>query len=195
MSDKLARARHRKLDDGPDAAEDKLSRARHRRLPAAGDASAGAVRAAGAGVAGRGAERLGAHGRPSARKGAFAQGADVEEAAETEAVRFAGAAAEGDVATPPVEVLDENGEPAAGSARMGTVSASAGIMSVCVLLSRITGFARTWAMAFALGSTFLSSSYQVANNLPNMLYELVMAGMLVTAFSARLHLGEEEAGR
>lgn len=37
-------------------------------------------------------------------------------------------------------------------------------------------------MAFALGSTFLSSSYQVANNLPNMLYELVMAGMLVTAF-------------
>ena len=90
MSDKLARARHRKLDDGPDAAEDKLSRARHRRLPAAGDASAGAVRAAGAGVAGRGAERLGAHGRPSARKGAFAQGADVEEAAETEAVRFAG---------------------------------------------------------------------------------------------------------
>ena len=182
MSDKLAPARHRKLDDGPDAAEDKLSRARHRRLPAAGDASAGAVRAAGAGVAGRGAERLGAHGRPSARKGAFAQGADVEEAAETEAVRFAGAAAEGDVATPPVEVLDENGEPAAGSARMGTVSASAGIMSVCVLLSRITGFARTWAMAFALGSTFLSSSYQVANNLPNMLYELVMAGMLVTAF-------------
>ena len=37
-------------------------------------------------------------------------------------------------------------------------------------------------MAFALGSSFLSSSYQVANNLPNMLYELVMGGMLVTAF-------------
>ena len=55
-------------------------------------------------------------------------------------------------------------------------------MSVCVLFSRITGFLRTWAMAFALGSSFLSSSYQVANNLPNMLYELVMGGMLVTAF-------------
>ena len=183
MSDSSHQARHRKLDDGPDAAEDKLSRARHRRLPAAGDASAGAVRAAGAGVAGRGAERLGAHGRPSARKGAFAQGADVEEAAETEAVGASPAPRPKEtLATPPVEVLDENGEPAAGSARMGTVSASAGIMSVCVLLSRITGFARTWAMAFALGSTFLSSSYQVANNLPNMLYELVMAGMLVTAF-------------
>lgn len=41
---------------------------------------------------------------------------------------------------------------------------------------------RTWAMAFALGSTMLASSYQVANNLPNMLYELVVGGMLVTAF-------------
>ncbi len=63
-----------------------------------------------------------------------------------------------------------------------SVGASAALMSVCVLFSRVTGFLRTWAMAFALGSSFLSSSYQVANNLPNMLYELVMGGMLVTAF-------------
>lgn len=69
-----------------------------------------------------------------------------------------------------------------GQARLEGVSASAGIISVCVLVSRITGFARTWAMAFALGSTFLASSYQVANSLPNMLYELVMAGILATAF-------------
>ncbi len=77
-----------------------------------------------------------------------------------------------------------------------SVGASATMMSICVMLSRITGFARTWAMAFALGSTFLSSSYQVANNLPNMLYELVMAGMLVTAFlpvyvSVKKKLGHE----
>lgn len=37
-------------------------------------------------------------------------------------------------------------------------------------------------MAWALGATFLASSYQVANNLPNMLYELAVGGMLVTAF-------------
>ena len=66
--------------------------------------------------------------------------------------------------------------------KASSVGASAALMSVCVLFSRITGFLRTWAMAFALGSSFLSSSYQVANNLPNMLYELVMGGMLVTAF-------------
>ena len=63
-----------------------------------------------------------------------------------------------------------------------STAASAGTVSLCVALSRITGFARTWAMAYALGATFLSSSYQVANNLPNQLYELVMGGMLVTAF-------------
>ena len=72
-------------------------------------------------------------------------------------------------------------QPAADGA-VASVGASAALISVCVMVSRITGFARTWAMAFALGSTLLSSSYQVANNLPNMLYELVVGGMLVTAF-------------
>ncbi len=51
-------------------------------------------------------------------------------------------------------------------------------------------------MAFALGATFLASSYQVANNLPNQLFELVMGGMLVTAFlpvyiSVKKSLGEK----
>ncbi len=81
-------------------------------------------------------------------------------------------------------------------ARAESVGASAALISICVIASRITGFARTWAMAFALGSTFVSSSYQVANNLPNMLYELVMGGMLITAFlpvylSVKKELGRE----
>lgn len=62
------------------------------------------------------------------------------------------------------------------------IDSSAAIISICTIVSRITGFIRTWAMAFALGASLLSSSYQVANNLPNMLYELVVGGMLVTAF-------------
>ncbi|MCI9129688.1 MAG: murein biosynthesis integral membrane protein MurJ [Eggerthellaceae bacterium] len=80
------------------------------------------------------------------------------------------------------------------------VARSAGIISACVAISRITGFIRTWSMAFALGATFLSSSYQVANNLPNQLYELVMGGMLVTAFlpvymSAKKKAGDEAGNR
>lgn len=73
-------------------------------------------------------------------------------------------------------------DPQAEADGLPEVSRSASIISVCVAISRITGFIRTWSMAFALGATFLSSSYQVANNLPNQLYELVMGGMLVTAF-------------
>lgn len=77
-----------------------------------------------------------------------------------------------------------------------SITSSAAIISACTIISRVTGFIRTWAMAFALGSTMLSSAYQVANNLPSMLYELVVGGMLVTAFlpvymSVRKRLGEE----
>mgnify|MGYP000361561414 CR=1 FL=1 len=69
-----------------------------------------------------------------------------------------------------------------GSSDYSTVGRSAGLMTILTILSRVTGFIRTWAMAAAIGMSLLSSSYQVANNLPNMLYELVMGGMLVTAF-------------
>ena len=79
----------------------------------------------------------------------------------------------------PNPAKEEAPEPENAAAAVG---ASAALVSVCVMISRITGFARTWAMAFALGSTMLSSSYQVANTLPNQLYELVVGGMLVTAF-------------
>ncbi len=81
-----------------------------------------------------------------------------------------------------------------------TVGSSAALISICTIISRVTGFVRTWAMAFALGATFLSSSYQIANNLPNMLYELVMGGMLTTAFlpvylSVRRNRGKRASDR
>lgn len=87
-------------------------------------------------------------------------------------------------------------EAPSGEIEQRSITTSAAIISICTIISRITGFIRTWAMAFALGSTMLSSSYQVANNLPNMLYELVVGGMLVTAFlpvymSVKKRLGEE----
>ena len=55
-------------------------------------------------------------------------------------------------------------------------------MTALILVSRLTGFVRTWAMGAALGLSLLSSSYQIAYNLPSMLYELVIGGMLITAF-------------
>lgn len=75
---------------------------------------------------------------------------------------------------------------------------SAAMMSVLVIISRLTGFVRTWAQAFAMGATILTSCYEVANNLPTQIYELVTAGMLVTAFlpvylSVKKRLGVEGA--
>jgi putative peptidoglycan lipid II flippase len=55
-------------------------------------------------------------------------------------------------------------------------------MSVSTAVSRITGFVRNWAMAYAMGVTIVTSSYVVANNIPNMVYELVAGGILSSVF-------------
>ena len=78
------------------------------------------------------------------------------------------------------------------------VGRSAALMSVLVIVSRLTGFLRTWGQAYAIGVTVMASCYSVANNLPNQLYELVAAGMLTTAFlpvylSVRKRAGVEGA--
>jgi putative peptidoglycan lipid II flippase len=55
-------------------------------------------------------------------------------------------------------------------------------MSVATGISRVTGFVRNWAMAFAMGATLTSSVYVVTNNIPNMIYELVAGGILSSIF-------------
>lgn len=75
------------------------------------------------------------------------------------------------------------------------VSRSAALMSVLVIISRITGFLRTWAQAYGMGTTVVASAFTVANNLPNQLYELVMGGMLVTAFLPVYVSAKKRAGK
>lgn len=55
-------------------------------------------------------------------------------------------------------------------------------MSLSTALSRVTGFVRTWAIAYALGVTAFAASYNVANNIPNMIYELVAGGVISALF-------------
>lgn len=69
-----------------------------------------------------------------------------------------------------------------GGGDYANVGRFAGLMTGLIVVSRVTGFVRTWVMGIAFGVSMLASSYNIANNLPNMLYELVMGGMLVTAF-------------
>jgi putative peptidoglycan lipid II flippase len=63
-----------------------------------------------------------------------------------------------------------------------TIARSTAVMSASTALSRITGFIRTWAIAYALGVTLLASSYAVANNIPNMIFELVAGGIITSLF-------------
>ncbi len=85
-----------------------------------------------------------------------------------------------------------------GDGGTSSVGRSALLISALVIVSRITGFFRTWGQAFAMGTTLVASCYTVANNLPNLLYELVVGGMLVTAFlpvymSVKRNLGTKGA--
>lgn len=77
---------------------------------------------------------------------------------------------------------------------------STALMSVLILISRITGFMRTWGQAWAIGVSVMASCYSIANNLPNVLYDLVAAGMLTTAFlpiymAAKKQHGQDHANR
>ncbi len=58
------------------------------------------------------------------------------------------------------------------------------VMSVGTGLSRLTGFLRVAAMAFALGVTEsrLADAYNVANTTPNIIYELALGGILSSVF-------------
>jgi putative peptidoglycan lipid II flippase len=56
------------------------------------------------------------------------------------------------------------------------------VMSVGTALSRITGFLRLTAMAYAIGitETRLADAYNVANITPNIVYELALGGILTS---------------
>lgn len=69
-----------------------------------------------------------------------------------------------------------------------------GLITLCTLASRFTGLIRTWAMAFALGNTLLTSAYQIAYNMPAMIYELAASGILATAFLPLYLLQKEQNG-
>lgn len=68
------------------------------------------------------------------------------------------------------------------------------LMTAGTLVSRATGLLRTWSMAFALGAGTTASAYNIANTLPNIIYELVVGGTVSTAFLPILMLVSEQRG-
>ena len=57
-------------------------------------------------------------------------------------------------------------------------------MAVGTTLSRLTGLGRMAALVFALGvaESRLADAYNIANTLPNVIYELVLGGVLTSVF-------------
>ena len=56
------------------------------------------------------------------------------------------------------------------------------VMSVGTTLSRVTGFLRLVVAAAVLGDAFLADTYNAANTTPNIVYELVLGGILTSVF-------------
>lgn len=55
-------------------------------------------------------------------------------------------------------------------------------MSIATTISRITGYLRIASLAYALGILRIADSYNLANVMPNMTYELVIGGVLSSLF-------------
>lgn len=62
--------------------------------------------------------------------------------------------------------------------RRSSLLRASGSMALASLVSRVTGFARQVALVAALGLTVVNDSYTVANTLPNIIYELLLGGVL-----------------
>ncbi|MFP5019918.1 murein biosynthesis integral membrane protein MurJ [Pseudonocardia phyllosphaerae] len=86
----------------------------------------------------------------------------------------------------PTEVIEPvgtaDGAPAKGRAteNAGSLVRSSSMIAVASLVSRITGFVRNLAIVAVLGLAIVNDSYTVSNTLPNIVYELLLGGVLTS---------------
>jgi putative peptidoglycan lipid II flippase len=66
--------------------------------------------------------------------------------------------------------------------RLPSLARGAAATTLAAALSRLTGAVRVVVVAAALGTTFLANTYQTANTAPNIVFELVAAGVLTSIF-------------
>jgi putative peptidoglycan lipid II flippase len=83
-------------------------------------------------------------------------------------------------------------ERAAGRARPDAgLLASSRTMAIASIASRITGFLRSLVLAAALGTGLVGDAYNGANSFPNMVYELMLGGVLSSVLIPLLVHAEE----
>ena len=69
------------------------------------------------------------------------------------------------------------------------------LVTVCTLVSRVSGFGRVIATAAVLGSGLLGDVYQTANLIPNLLFELVAGGVLQAVLVPTFVEARRQGGR
>ncbi len=79
-----------------------------------------------------------------------------------------------------------------------SVARNSSVMAAGSIVSRITGLIRTAALAAALGGHFVGDDFNLSNTLPNMVYELLLGGVLASVIipllvRARRHEDRGEA--
>ena len=67
-----------------------------------------------------------------------------------------------------------------GSEQAGSLVRSSSLIAVASLVSRLTGFLRNLALVAVLGLAVVNDSYTVSNTLPNIVYELLLGGVLTS---------------
>jgi len=71
-------------------------------------------------------------------------------------------------------------QPAVGDEAAGRLSRATAGMAVATFFSRLTGFGRVVALAYAFGFFRLADSYNLANTTPNIVYDLVLGGIMAS---------------
>lgn len=72
----------------------------------------------------------------------------------------------------------QNDDIVLGGAKAPSIAKSTAKMSVATTASQVTGFLRSMALAYALGRGLLNDTFSTANVMPNIIFELVMGGIM-----------------
>jgi putative peptidoglycan lipid II flippase len=93
-----------------------------------------------------------------------------------------------------VSELASVGETDAGYSRAVGIAKGAGIIAGFTMLARILGLVRTLVFSQTVGATCLGTAYFTANQVPNIVYELVLGGALGSAMVPVLARSAERSG-
>ena len=78
------------------------------------------------------------------------------------------------------EMVENVGESERSVETGGSLAKMGGQVALASTVSRITGFVRTLALAAVLGIALVSDAYNAANSFPNMVYQLLLGGILAS---------------